>query len=159
MSFKRCKRNLNSKELQFEFVDKLNNLCNNLDDKYDINHGGCCYVAGCIARLLEESGISFSLVVFDSEWDLRKIKSLQDLPEPMNHYAIVLDNNDNLIGDGINCCDDDFDDSYQVFKATSTDIFDYYYNHRWNERYNCFYNFRIKCALEKFYYDFINSLF
>lgn len=157
MSFKRCKLSLHSKELQYELVAKLNNECNNLDSKYKINYGGCCYVAGCIARLLEETNLNFSLIVFDNKWDLRGIKCLEDLPEPMSHYAIVLDD-EGYIGEGINCCEDDFDDSYQAFKASSIDIFDYYYNHQWNNVYDCFYNFKVKCALEKTYNEFIRDL-
>lgn len=36
---------------------KLNQLCLELDNKYNINCGGCCYVAACIAEQLESFNI------------------------------------------------------------------------------------------------------
>lgn len=32
----------------------LNRTCKSLDDRYDINRGGCCYVAYVIAKLLDK---------------------------------------------------------------------------------------------------------
>ena len=158
MSLKRCKKLLQSKRIQYDFVTKFNALCNDLDNRYDINHGGCCFVAGCIARILEEANIEFSLVVFDNCTNLKKYVDIDDLPNSMNHYAIVIDDKNDIIGDGINCDEDDFDDYYQTFKVTSKKIFKHYYEHRWNNVYNCFYNFRIRIAFRLFYHEYSKSL-
>lgn len=44
---------------------KLNQLCLELDNKYNINCGGCCYVAACIAEQLESFNIPFEIVHYD----------------------------------------------------------------------------------------------
>lgn len=44
----------------------INNLCHYLDNKYDINRGGCCYVASLIAQKLSELEIEYT-VLFDGE--------------------------------------------------------------------------------------------
>ena len=41
-------------------LDELNSLCDNLNYKYSINSGGCCFVAFCIATQLEKYGIPYS---------------------------------------------------------------------------------------------------
>ena len=48
-----------------DFIIQLNNLCQKLDILYDINNGGCCYVAYKIAKQLDKLNIKYELVVFD----------------------------------------------------------------------------------------------
>ena len=43
----------------------INGLCKYLDEMYDINCGGCCYLAYLIASNLEKLNIEYSLVVHD----------------------------------------------------------------------------------------------
>lgn len=47
------------------FVSELNNLCEFLDYKYNINKGGCCFVAYEIAKHLDKLNIKYNLVVSD----------------------------------------------------------------------------------------------
>ena len=62
MSFKRRKPKLDttSKKVQYELAAQLNKMCKVLDKRYQINYGGCCYLAYCIAELLEKDGFKFS---------------------------------------------------------------------------------------------------
>ena len=46
-----------------ELFKRLNCLCLELADYYDINNGGCCYVAAVIAEQLEKHNISFKIAV------------------------------------------------------------------------------------------------
>jgi hypothetical protein len=40
--------------------------------------------------MLEQVDLKFSLVVFDDAYEVQSINYLQDLPESMQHYAIIL---------------------------------------------------------------------
>lgn len=44
----------------------LNTLCNILDKVYNINSGGCCFLATVISRHLDILGIEYSLVIYDT---------------------------------------------------------------------------------------------
>jgi len=44
---------------------KLNKLCLELDEKLNINSGGCCYVAAVIAEQLEIFNIPFEIIHYD----------------------------------------------------------------------------------------------
>lgn len=46
-------------------VKELNLLCNELQEKYVINFGGCCYLAYLISTELEKLGIKYDLVIQD----------------------------------------------------------------------------------------------
>ena len=46
-------------------VDKLNTLCEDLHDDYQINHGGCCFVAYILMKNFESIGIRTELVIED----------------------------------------------------------------------------------------------
>lgn len=135
---------------------RLNSLCKKLDKSFNINCGGSCYVAYCIARLLEKDNFNFSLIVFDKNYELKKFVELSELPEPMYHYAIILESDD--ISNDINCCEDDYDGFYQDFKVSSKYILEYYLNNIWNSCYNTINNVYIKSLIERVYYEFINNL-
>lgn len=145
-----------SKEVQYQLTRRLNSLCKKLDESFNINCGGCCYVAYCIARLLEKDNFNFSLIVFDKSYELKKFVELSELPKPMYHYAIILESED--VSNGINCCEDDYDDFYQDFKVSSEYILEYYLNNTWNSHYNTINNVYIKSLIERVYYEFINNL-
>lgn len=46
-------------------VKELNTLCNELDSEYDINLGGCCFVASEIAKHLDKLNLKYELRIFD----------------------------------------------------------------------------------------------
>lgn len=146
-----------SKEVQYQLAKRLNSLCKKLNESFYINYGGCCYVAYCIARLLEKDNFNFSLVVFDNRYELKKFIELSDLPETMDHYAIIIESDD-LSNSGINCDEDDFDESFQDFKVSSEHILEYYLNNKWNSDYNTINNVYVKSLIERVYYEFTNNL-
>lgn len=48
-----------------KLVRNLNELCDNLVKEYDVNCGGCCYVAYEIAKHLDRFHISYELRVLN----------------------------------------------------------------------------------------------
>lgn len=49
-------------------LDDLNDLCCILETEYDINNGGCCFLAYIIAREFDERDIKYSLIVRSSSY-------------------------------------------------------------------------------------------
>jgi hypothetical protein len=76
-----------------KLVKDLDELCQELDEKYDINHGGCCFVASVIAKNLEELGIEFNLVIADSS---RKNKKF--VYHELNNHCLHLLDSDSVCG-------------------------------------------------------------
>lgn len=107
--------------------------------------------------MLEQVDIKFSLVVFDTEYELQSISYLQDLPESMQHYAIVL--NDQEKTRYLNCELSDFRIHHRVYKTNSLEILDYYLNNAWNDEYDRKNNPIVQEQIEKFCYEFFNSLY
>lgn len=135
----------------------MNNLCNYLNTFYHINYGGCCYTAYCIAKMLEQVNLKFSLVVFDKDYEVQSFDYLRDLPESMEHYAIVL--NDQETVRYLNCELEDFQTHYQTYQTNSLEILDYYLNNSWNDKYDRKNNPIVQEQIEKFCYEFFNSLY
>ena len=46
-----------------KLVSELNTLCDRLDEDYNINFGGCCYVAYILMKNFESIGIHPTLVI------------------------------------------------------------------------------------------------
>lgn len=145
-----------SRKALTELALRLNKLCEQLNEQFEINWGGCCYTAYCIARLLEKDKLPFSLVVFDNEFNLNKIKTLPKVPWSMLHYAITLqvgEHTTRTINRG------EFRVSHRCYlKVSSKEILWHYKKHDWNDTYNPAHNQTIKQLIEKTYYDFTNSL-
>ena len=98
---------------------KLNQLCLELDNKYNINCGGCCYVAACIAEQLESFNIPFEIIHYDMCGC---------------HYAIkVSDRYINRSGYRKN-------EIYEILYCDSEKMFSIYYNRSWNNTYKKKYN-------------------
>ena len=98
---------------------KLNQLCLELDNKYNINCGGCCYIAACIAEQLERFDIPFEIVHYD-------ICGC--------HYAIKVSDR------YINRSDYKKKEIYEILDYSSEEMFDVYYNGDWNNTYKRKYN-------------------
>ena len=98
---------------------KLNQLCLELDNKYNINCGGCCYIAACIAEQLERFNIPFEIVHYD-------ICGC--------HYAIKVSDR------YINRSDYKKKEIYEILDYSSEEMFDIYYNGDWNNTYKRKYN-------------------
>lgn len=98
---------------------KLNQLCLELDNKYNINCGGCCYIAACIAEQLERFDIPFEIIHYD-------ICGC--------HYAIKVSDR------YINRSDYKKKEIYEILDYSSEEMFDVYYNGDWNKTYKRKYN-------------------
>lgn len=144
------KKRLNKKsiEVQNSLAIKLNNICKCLDDLYNINDGGCCFIAYCLAKMLESDKFDFKIVVYGYK---EKVKHFNNLELSHTHYAIHLGN---II---IN---------QSTFKkypkkeyiAFSEDIFKHYSEGSWNSYYNKNKNKFIQRQLKTYYNDFIRDL-
>ena len=131
----------------------LDAICKCLNTLYNTNSGGCCYVAYCIAQLLEKDSIPFDVVVFDDF----NADSLSELDEECYHIAIriVIDGEDYIINQG----DFELDDEITIFEnVTSDDLLKYYKRVKWNEIYKIFRNKFIKYVITLLYENFTNSL-
>jgi hypothetical protein len=109
---------------------KLNQLCSELDYKYNINNGGCCYIAACIAEQLEKFNISFQVIHYD-------ICGC--------HYAIKVSDR------YINRSDYRKKEIYEILNCSSRDIFYIYKHNRWNPTYNKMYNGVISKKIRKLF--------
>ena len=131
----------------------LDAICECLNTLYNTNSGGCCYIAYCIAQLLEKDSIPFDVIVFD-DFDA---ETLSELSEECYHIAIriVIDDEDYIINQG----DFELDDEITVFEnVTSDDLFKYYKRFKWNRVYEVFRNKFIKYVITLLYENFTSSL-
>lgn len=94
-------------------VKELNKVCSKLQDDYNINYGGCCYVAYIIKRHLDRLGIPSELVIVDScnticEEDVQDACKNRDAncigtgDETCNHYFISITGYDFVNEDSYN---------------------------------------------------------
>lgn len=109
---------------------KLNQLCLELDNKYNINSGGCCYIAACIAEQLERFDIPFEIVHYD-------ICGC--------HYAIKVSDR------YINRSDYKKEEIYEILDYSSEEMFDIYYNGDWNSAYERKYNSVVHRKIKKLF--------
>ena len=142
------KKNLVKSERNLKLLsENLNHLCHFLDEVYDINSGGCCYIAGLIAKLLEDDNVGFSVIVYECDCE-----DFYDLDCSQYHYAITFNT------DIINA--DDYDEvEYSSFdNVSSKDLFEHYQECCWNEQYNPGNNKFIKDTIKTFYGNFTKNL-
>ena len=67
-----------------DLIDKLNTFLKDLDSTYDINSGGCFYVAYLIARELYNRGINYTVVDWHEDSRLNEYS--------MYHRSLKVDN-------------------------------------------------------------------
>ena len=114
------------------FLNYLDSVCKKLDDKYDINSGGCCYVASVIAAELEKRNIPFKFISYKGKY----------------HLAIQVGE---MVINRDGCTEGDWWSSFD--KADK--ILNFYKSEEWNYVYNRKWNLIIKTIIQsKFkYYD------
>lgn len=120
------------------FAIYLNKICKELDKKYEINSGGCCYVASIIAEELEKRNIPFSYVEIDG------------------HYHCTILIGKKLINP-MGCSLKEWD----VYNISSKEIRDIYNNNDWNDEYDIRWNLTVKTIINSTfeYYDNNRSRF
>lgn len=109
---------------------KLNQLCFNLNCEYNINCGGCCYVAACIAEQLERFSIPFNVIHYD-----------------LHHCHFAIKVSDRYINR----------DGYTKKEITdilcwdSKKLFQHYYDNDWNDYYHTKYNNIIRNKIKELF--------
>jgi len=119
-----------------QLFTSINNLCKELDNKYNINCGGCCFVAAVIAEQLEKHNIFYTLIHYDKY---------------SCHYAIRV--NDRIL----NRCDYNFREIVFDEYLPSDTIFFTYYNESWNKMYNKKWNLIVKTKIKSIFKKYENS--
>lgn len=110
----------------------LNELCDNMNYEYNINSGGCCFVAATIAEQLEIYHIPFEVA----------------FTEHPTHYAIKV--SDRFINrDGYY-----FDEFYDW---NSEYLYDTYYDEVWNDCYNRRWNLIVQTRIRALFRKYENS--
>lgn len=79
-------------------TDEINEICQELDDTYDINAGGCCFIAEIISKNFERLGIKYKLGIVDADERsliMRKniknrIDAVPNINNTRSHYFIYL---------------------------------------------------------------------
>lgn len=117
-----------------ELFKRLNSLCENMNCSYDINCGGCCYVAAVISEQLEIYGIPFKVAVTYSP----------------THYAIKV--NDRFINrDGFKFSKED------LIPWDSKYLYDTYRYGDWNDCYNRRWNLIVQTRIKSLFKKYENS--
>ena len=104
---------------------ELNELCLDMDRYYNINNGGCCFVAACLAEQFEKYNIPYTACVTYSP----------------THYCIKV--NDRFI----NRCDYVFKESDFEEEFDSNILYTIYKNEDWNKCYNRKWNLIVKTRI------------
>lgn len=155
MIFQRFRKPFLTENSVAVLVNQLNSICKKLDNKYNINNGGCCYAAYCIAKILEKTNLDFYLIAFDRCCDFNKESNILDLTRSCNHYAIRIKTNCNNYTINLSS----FTDAYsRDLKASSANILKHYQQHLWNDMYDTSNNINVKTTIEKTYYGFTENL-
>lgn len=102
-----------------QLFSAINELCRDLDNKYRINSGGCCYIAAIIAKNLEEYCIPFKVVHFETYG---------------THYAIMVSDR------RLNGAKWPFRGFDEIVEMNSSRLFEIYYENEWNEVYSTEHN-------------------
>ncbi len=118
-----------------ELFKQVNKLCYDLDYEYNINCGGCCFVAACLAEQLELKGIPFEVI----HYDLHRC-----------HYAIKVSDR------YLNRCDYRKKEIYEILDWDSEELFYHYYNESWSECYNPMNNTMIKNSIKSIFSKYEN---
>jgi hypothetical protein len=117
-----------------ELFKQLNALCEELDYKYNINRGGCCYVAACLAEQLEIHNIPFKAIQYGLG----------------NHFSIKVSDR------YLNRCDYRKNE-INCYLESSKELLDNYYHHTWNVTYEPKYNGYVKKAIKTVFDKYGNN--
>ena len=118
-----------------ELFKQLNSLCYEMNESYNINNGGCCFVAATIAEQLEKFTIPFTVINYDYHW----------------HVAIrVSDRIINRDGCEYKCITKDD-------TTSSKELYNEYYNSKWNDLYNRRWNLIVKTRIRALFNKYGNK--
>jgi hypothetical protein len=143
-------------------IKKLNKLCKELNEEYDVNFGGCCWLTAEIAQHLQQLEVPFDLCIASDEEKnesaIREEVQSQTINEwedsnsvcglnTANHYYL------HIADIGTINCSGHFLEYYQYTlpNVTSDQIRWIYKTGDWNETYNIHHNIKITRILNSFF--------
>lgn len=143
-------------------LKSLNSLCKFLDDTYNVNSGGCCFLAAVIAKHLDKLGLNYDLVIYDYyekdqasiEHEVIALHKNKDISKSVtgrhscSHYCL------NLIGAGIINDDDDNYHQYFIPDVSYKNIYWIYKRGSWNDCYEVRHNKTIKNIVKEFFKEY-----
>ena len=109
---------------------KINKLCLELDEKYNINNGGCCYVAYCIAKQLELHNIPFKIIHYNLFGC---------------HYAIKVSDR------YLNRSDFRKKEIFKVMNCCADELLNIYYSESWNQAYDVKHNLLVRKLIQELF--------
>ena len=119
-----------------ELFKKLNSLCIEMNNSYNINSGGCCFVAAVISEQLEKYNISFKIAYTSHP----------------THYAIKV--SDRYINrDGFK-----FDKLFGIYSWNSEFLYETYQKEDWNDYYSKRWNLIVKTKIESLFKKYGNNI-
>ena len=136
-------------------IEKLNNFLRQLDRNYDINAGGCCFVAFCLAAQCKHYGIPYSIVAigdyniskYTLRYNLRTNSYGYTNDEVGNHYFLKV--NGEYVNKG-----DFLLSRYCVNECKCVEpehILQVYRDGYWNDMYNSENNLRIYKLIKNYF--------
>ena len=131
-----------------KIANTMHQVCCLLDNLYDINCGGCCYVAWCLASLLTDDNIDYNVEVVSSYEELESCCSFNELDDAHSHYGISIG------GYYININDYTIDDAlyHNSFEnVTPDELKKHYDTNYWNSCYDIDKNDFIYNIVKQFY--------
>ena len=117
-------------------IKKLNYLASELDRRYSINSGGCCYFAYLIAEWLEAYDIEYRFIIQDDgpiDGVSGKHYCLQIMPSKL--FINKLSKYSHI----------------KTTQLTSSQIFSYYRKSNWSEKYDICNNAVVKKAIDNIF--------
>jgi hypothetical protein len=118
-----------------ELFKQLNRLCEELNYKYNINSGGCCYVAAVLAEQFELHNIPFTVIHYN---------------ECGCHYAIKVSDR------YINRDDYRKKEISEYLDWSSSDLFAVYNDEDWNKCYSTTHNSTVRKSIVKVFNKYEN---
>lgn len=158
-------RNLNVHNL----TRLLNNLCLQLDEKYFINEGGCCFISYLIAYHLDRLQLKYKLIIISDEIknstsissevfskfrNKSKVKSVTGFGT-CNHYTLYLEGGGPININGFNT----LPYKYYIEGINSSNIKWIYNSGKWNKIYNTCYNNNIRKIIKEFFNNYKQNIF
>ena len=148
----------------YSLLKNLNSLCRFLDETYNVNMGGCCYLASLIAKHLDKLNIKYDLIIYDSYSRNRENIKCEAISRrrnrglnnsvtrhySCNHYCIRLRGAGVINGNG----DYTEEHRYSIPNISYKNIRWIYKNSRWNKCYKVQYNKTIKNIVKEFFKNY-----
>ena len=126
-----------------KLCEHLNSFLSALDSEYNVNNGGCAFVAYCIARNLERLNLNYKVIFYDGYYENSASYNLSK-GEAVDHVFVVIRNY------GINSAGYKIKKPF-ITKCSSYNLYKYYKRGEWNMDYERKYNSIVSRKINKFF--------